>query len=93
MQMRRSIRVVGILMSGTRMINRYRSESKRGDMIVLPAGIYHCFTLNTSNYVKFSNSIEHHNNNRHQGHKKATIHKASIQEAKTSDESSKGKEE
>lgn len=31
---------------------------KEGDMIVLPAGIYHRFTLDTSNYVKVCKIIK-----------------------------------
>ncbi|CAA7404373.1 unnamed protein product [Spirodela intermedia] len=31
-------------------------DIKAGDMIVLPAGIYHRFTLDTSNYVKSNNA-------------------------------------
>jgi len=34
---------------------------KEGDMIILPAGIYHRFTLDSANYVKVSTCFCNHN--------------------------------
>jgi len=43
---------VGILMSGTKNDQWIRVALKKGGMIVLPAGIYHRFTLDSNNYIK-----------------------------------------
>lgn len=48
-----------------------RINMSKGDMITLPAGIYHRFTLDDTNYIKVRDDrscLHHHGYDRHHSH-------------------------